>query len=302
MNERRFRVEPIEYASGLADLRTVREAVFVQEQQVPLEEEWDALDPLCTHVVARDGSGRPIGTARLTPERKIGRMAVLAPWRGLGVGDALLEALLAEAARLKWAEVSLNAQVSAETFYARHGFIPHGPRFTEAGIEHQAMRRSLEGPTSVLDAAGAIAAVVAVAAQARRSLCIYSRQLDPGLLDSHTVLEALRRFSTATRGAEVRVLLQDAMSPQHALAPLLGLGQRLPSAFAFREVVEPVDRAFPSAFVANDLGGYYFRGLGHRYDGETGIDSPARARQLREEFGRFWERARPCTEFRALGI
>lgn len=302
MNERRFRVEPIEYASGLADLRAVREAVFVQEQQVPLEEEWDALDPLCTHVIARDGSGRPVGTARLTPERKIGRMAVLAPWRGQGVGDALLEALLAEAARLKWTEVSLNAQVSAETFYARHGFIPHGPRFSEAGIEHQAMRRSLHGPTSVLDAAGAIAAVVAVATQARRSLCIYSRQLDPGLLDAPPVLEALRRFATHTRGAEVHVLLQDALSPQHALAPLLNLGQRLPSTFVFREVVEPVDRAYPSAFMANDLGGYYFRGLGHRYDGETGVDSPARARQLREEFGRFWERARPCSEFRALGI
>lgn len=302
MSEPRFRVEPIDYATGLAELRAVRETVFVQEQQVPLEEEWDALDPQCTHVIARDESGQPVGTARLTPERKIGRMAVLAQWRGRGVGDAMLKALMAEALRLNWAEVSLNAQVSAEPFYARHGFIPYGPRFGEAGIEHQAMRRSLAGPTSVVDAAGAMAAIVAIATHARRSLCIYSRQLDPGLLDCPPVIDALRRFSTTSRGGEVQVLVQDAATPQHALAPLLNLGQRLPSVFAFREVHEPVDRAYPSAFIANDLGGYYFRTLGHRYDGETGLDSQARARQLREEFGRFWERARPCTEFRALGI
>ena len=64
--------------AGLAELRAVREAVFVQEQGVPLELEWDALDPLCVHVLARDDRRpRPIGTGRLTPEHKIGRMAVL---------------------------------------------------------------------------------------------------------------------------------------------------------------------------------------------------------------------------------
>ncbi|MET0815529.1 MAG: GNAT family N-acetyltransferase [Pseudoxanthomonas sp.] len=302
MNERRFHVEAIDYASGLAELRTVRETVFVQEQQVPIEEEWDALDPLCRHVLARDQAGQPIGTGRLTPEHKIGRMAVLADWRGQGVGEAMLAQLMAEARKLGWPAVSLNAQVSAESFYARQGFIPHGERFWEAGIEHQAMRRALHGPTLVEDKAGAIAALVAVATHARRALRIYSRELDPGLLDNPAVLEALRRFATATRGGEVQVLVQDAAIPQRTLAPLIALGQRLPSVFAFREVREPVDRAYASAFIANDLGGYYFRNLGHRFDGETDLEGAGRARQLRDEFGRFWERSRPCTEYRALGI
>ncbi|MET1161311.1 MAG: GNAT family N-acetyltransferase [Pseudoxanthomonas sp.] len=302
MNERRFHVEAIDYASGLAELRTVRETVFVQEQQVPIEEEWDALDPLCRHVLARDQAGQPIGTGRLTPEHKIGRMAVLADWRGQGVGEAMLAQLMAEARKLGWPSVSLNAQVSAESFYARQGFIPHGERFWEAGIEHQAMRRALHGPTLVEDKAGAIAALVAVATHARRALRIYSRELDPGLLDNPAVLEALRRFATATRGGEVQVLVQDAAIPQRTLAPLIALGQRLPSVFAFREVREPVDRAYASAFIANDLGGYYFRNLGHRFDGETDLEGAGRARQLRDEFGRFWERSRPCTEYRALGI
>jgi predicted GNAT family N-acyltransferase len=302
MTARSFHVEAIEYATGLAELRAVRETVFVHEQQVPLEEEWDALDPLCRHVIARDAAGSPIGTGRLTPEHRIGRMAVLAGWRGQGVGDAMLAALIAEARKLGWPVVSLNAQVSAEAFYARQGFIPDGERFMEAGIEHQSMRRALAGPTAVEDLAGAIAATTAVITQARRHLCIYSRELDPGLLDNADVLGALRRFYTRNAGTEARILLQDAATPQHALAPLLTLAQRLPSVFAFREVREPVDKAYASAFIANDAGGYYFRTLGHRFDGESDLEGAARARQLREEFGRFWERARPCTEFRALGI
>lgn len=302
MAARSFHVETIEYATGLAELRAVRETVFVHEQQVPLEEEWDALDPLCSHVIARDEAGSPVGTGRLTPERRIGRMAVLADWRGQGVGDAMLDALVAEARKLGWPMVSLNAQVSAEAFYARKGFIPEGGRFMEAGIEHQSMRRTLAGPTAVEDLAGAIAATTAIITQARRHLRLYSRELDPGLLDNAAVLGALRRFSTGNSGGEIRILLQDAATAQHAQAPLLTLAQRLPSVFAFREVREPVDKAYASAFITNDASGYYFRSLGHRFDGETDLDGAGRARQLREEFGRFWERARPCTEFRALGI
>lgn len=297
-----FRVEAVDYATGCDDLRRVRETVFVQEQQVPVEEEWDALDPLCQHVIARDASGQPIGTGRLTPERKIGRMAVLSQWRGRGVGDAMMLALLDQARQRRWPEISLHAQVSAETFYARHGFLPYGERFWEAGIEHQSMRRRLGGAAAVELAPAAVAAVVGLVTQARRSLSVYSRELDPGLLDHPQVLEALRRFATRGRGGEVRILLQDAAAPQRNLAPLLGLAQRLPSVFAFREVADPVDRAYPSAFVANDAGGYYFRPLGHRFDGETDLESPGRTRQLREEFARIWERARPCSEYRALGI
>ena len=302
MNTPTFRVDAIDYASGLAELRIVRETVFVQEQQVPVEEEWDALDPLCMHVIARDAAGQPIGTGRLTPEHKIGRMAVLRDWRERGVGDAMLAALIAHASNMGWPLVSLHAQVSAEAFYARHGFIPHGGRFREAGIEHQSMHRALHGPTAVENAAGAIAAVIGVATQARRYLRVYSRELDPGLLDTAEAVDGLRRFATHARGGEIQVLLQDAAAPQRSLAPLITLAQRLPSVFAFREVREPVDRAYTSAFIANDLGGYYFRPLGHRFEGETDLDNPGRARQLRDDFGRVWERSRPCTEFRALGI
>ena len=295
-----FRVEAVDYESALPDLRRVRETVFVQEQNVPLALEWDELDPLCRHVLARDAQGQPIGTGRLTPQHTIGRMAVLADWRGRGVGDALLLALIDEARRLGWREVSLHAQVSAIGFYARHGFLPYEARFVEAGIDHQSMRRLLDKPNPVDTRDAALTALLGVIAGARRGLLIYSRELDPGLLDSPEALAALRRF--ATQDGEVRLLLQDPGTPQRALAPLIALAQRLPSAFAFRAVEEPGDRAYPSAFMVNDRGGWYFRTLGHRFDGETELDGEARARQLRATFEPIWERARVCTEFRALGF
>jgi hypothetical protein len=79
-----FVVRRADWDRDREDLRRVREAVFVREQQVPLELEWDGLDEACVHVLALDGGGLPIGTGRLLPDGHIGRMAVLllAPvWR-----------------------------------------------------------------------------------------------------------------------------------------------------------------------------------------------------------------------------
>ncbi|MBF6024539.1 GNAT family N-acetyltransferase [Lysobacter niastensis] len=295
-----FAVDIVDFEAARAGLHAVREQVFIVEQGVPADIERDALDPLCRHVLARDAEGRPIGAGRLTPDHRIGRMAVLAQWRSRGVGEAMLQALVEEACRLGWHEVSLHAQVSALAFYSRHGFIPYGPRFSEAGIDHQSMRRRLDAATPVEGREAAQAALQGVIAGARRQLLIYSRELDPGLLDQSDAVSALRRF--ATGGGEVRVLLQDPATPQRALAPLLGLGQRLTTAFAFRAIEEPVDRDYPSAYAVNDRGGWYFRALGHRFEGECRMDDPARARQLHAIFDPVWERARPCSEYRALGI
>lgn len=300
MNTRDFDVSIVDYAGHANVLHALREVVFVQGQNVPLELERDAHDPRGWHVLARSSDGTPIGTGRLTPEFSLGRMAVLEPWRGRGVGDAMLHALMAQASALGWREISLHAQVDAIGFYVRHGFLPTGPRYMEAGIEHQTMQRLVNGPNPVETRDAAQAAVVGIAAATRRTLRIYSRELDPGLLDQSACIAALRTL--ATRNASIHVLLQDPAAPQRALAPLINLAQRLPTAFEFRAIEEPTDRSYPSAFVVNDIGGWYFRTLGHRFEGETRIDAPARVRQLHTVFDPVWERARPCSEFRALGI
>lgn len=127
--------------SELAPLVTpVRFQVFVDEQGVPSDMELDEFDPLSWHAAAlRDG--QVVGAGRLLPDGHIGRMAVRADWRGQGIGTALLQALMAEAARRGMRRLALSAQTHAVDFYARFGFVPEGPEYQEAGLPHQAMER-----------------------------------------------------------------------------------------------------------------------------------------------------------------
>ncbi|HEY9532672.1 MAG TPA: GNAT family N-acetyltransferase [Burkholderiales bacterium] len=120
----------------------IRFAVFVEEQGVPREIELDEMDAACIHALAYL-DGKAIGTGRLLPDGHIGRMAVLRKWRGHGVGSRILNALVEQARRRGDREVALSAQVHALAFYRAHGFVEEGGEYLEAGIRHQAMRRSL---------------------------------------------------------------------------------------------------------------------------------------------------------------
>ncbi len=139
-----FCLQDVNYARDYRLLRAVREPVFVFEQHVPIELEWDEVDPDCYHVLAFDMQQKPIGTGRLTPQHTIGRMAVLLDWRGRGVGDALLLHLINKARELGCPSVSLHAQTGAIGFYLKHGFVSYGPEYVEAGIKHQSMLLNLK--------------------------------------------------------------------------------------------------------------------------------------------------------------
>jgi predicted GNAT family N-acyltransferase len=126
--------------------RPVREIVFVAEQKVPRDLEWDEWDERSDHALALDSSGRPIGTARLLPDGRIGRMAVVKEWRKRGVGGALLVALLERARSRSMPRSVLHAQTHAAGFYRRFGFSERGEEFLEAGIPHVEMTLELFPP------------------------------------------------------------------------------------------------------------------------------------------------------------
>lgn len=123
----------------------VRKAVFIEEQGIPEAEEWDADDAEAVHAVVSNLAGLPLATGRLlhvglpSGQAKIGRMAVLRSSRGMGLGERVLKALLAEAAQRGVHMVALHAQTSAQTFYEKLGFAVEGPVFDEVGIPHQRM-------------------------------------------------------------------------------------------------------------------------------------------------------------------
>ena len=125
----------------------IRREVFIEEQGIPAEMEWDAADASCLHALARNRFGMPLATGRLLEHvpgvAKIGRMAVLRAMRGTQIGRQVLDALMAHAKQQGYREVLLHAQLSAENFYLRAGFQRRGEPFEEAGIGHVEMVRVL---------------------------------------------------------------------------------------------------------------------------------------------------------------
>lgn len=138
-----FTVRRADWDADAEAIRRVREAVFVVEQTVPADIEWDGLDADCIQALAEDGNREPIGTGRLHPSGKLGRMAVMPPWRGRGVGTSIMNCLIDAAGEVGLEEVYLHAQTRVIGFYAGFGFAVEGEEFEEAGIPHRLMRRRL---------------------------------------------------------------------------------------------------------------------------------------------------------------
>ena len=298
--------------------RTVREKVYIVEQKVREEDEWDELDERSRHVLARDAQGNAIGTGRLTPNMTIGRMAVLREWRGREVGAMMLHSLLEQARALHYPAIELHAQIQAAPFYERFGFARYGEEYDECGIPHVNMRLELS-PLAPPERAGppprpearivpiesreqALTETLGLIAAARREIYIYTRDLDPLLLDTEAVLDALKRVAISGRGAAIRILIQDPQQPIRHGHRLIKLAQRLTSAFTLRTPTQAEDLQYPSAFLLNDASGFYFRTLGNRYEGEVVSYAPGRHAQLLEFFRRVWERSETSEELRQLAL
>ncbi|KPJ92039.1 MAG: hypothetical protein AMJ53_10195 [Gammaproteobacteria bacterium SG8_11] len=135
--------QPVSWQDAQETLSRIRYQVFVNEQNVPPELELDEHDAGCDHLLAYDEHGNAIGTARLMPDGHIGRMAVLAEFRGKGVGSKLLTDIIVLARDKGIKVLTLHAQSQAVGFYEKHQFHIVGDEFLEAGIAHVKMQRHL---------------------------------------------------------------------------------------------------------------------------------------------------------------
>ena len=132
------------WESHRQQLSAIRREVFIQEQQVPEELEWDEFDESAQHIIALDKHHHAVATGRIKADGHIGRMAVLKGYRQQGIGSGILLALLDVAKQQNLNSVYLHAQVSATQFYEKQGFSCNSDEFTDAGIPHKSMVKKLK--------------------------------------------------------------------------------------------------------------------------------------------------------------
>jgi predicted GNAT family N-acyltransferase len=299
-------------------LQQVREPVFVEEQGVPLEMEWDDDDLMAYHLLALDSEGHPIGCARLLGTGQIGRMAVLPAWRGRGIGRALLERLLSRAQEVGMEKLFLHAQTSAEAFYTKAGFSSIGKIFYEADIPH---RKMVLHPTAADEATDLSLPQLgetsdlfhlhspeehlihgsAMLRQAKRDLAIFSLNLDPAVFDQPAFLEAFKALALRSRFTRIRILLQDNVLVLQQGHRLVELAQRLPSVIEIRKPNEDY-LTFPENFLLVDDCGYLHRKGSESYTGIACYHNRHRVNRLLALFDEAWAYGTPDRELARLHL
>jgi predicted GNAT family N-acyltransferase len=131
-----FTVSLVCWHDGEPLLKSIREAVFIREQGIPAELEWDGLDESCRHALALSHQGDATGCGRMLANGHIGRIAVLPQWRNKKVGTAIMEALLDYARTHNYKQVDVDAQTYALKFYRGFEFVEQGDEFMDAGLPH----------------------------------------------------------------------------------------------------------------------------------------------------------------------
>ena len=130
----------VNWSEKQAEITSVRQAVFIEEQNIPENIDFDGSDTDYIHVLATDKNGRPIGTARINSKGRIGRMAVLKNYRRQGIGRKMIQALMDYGRKNSITDFHVSSQVTAVGFYRKMGFETSGEEFLEAAIKHINMK------------------------------------------------------------------------------------------------------------------------------------------------------------------
>jgi len=312
-------IEQTSWQSSREILEAIRREVFIDEQQVPDNEEVDDLDPQAIHWIAWGEQDIPMATARLV-NNKIGRMAVLKPFRKKGVGSSILRAILKYGIEQKFAELILDAQVRALPFYKDNGFVVTGREFKDAGIAHvpmaidlnkyihrrfepnladinEELRQHLELNTSEDFAKAALTLVD----HSDRAIKIFSKHLDPRVYDNEAFCSSIHRLATNHPNARVQLLVRDSSWLGRHFHRLVETQHRLQSRIELRCLTPEIEIQHQEFMTGDDSSVLYFVNPGH-YQGYLCLYSPIEARRLNTEFDSLWSHSEPDPQVRKLYI
>lgn len=306
-------------------IRSIRHKVFVDEQKVPPELEWDDTDEIADHFLAVLPDNTPVGVARLFSTLgetgHIGRMAILPEFRGQGIGEAMLQYLIAEAAG-QYQELKLSAQQHAVAFYQRAGFHVCSEPYEDAGIPHLDMR--CLAPALLNAQAGAdrsrpmllgedtqswlfenessmLNLMDSMLGQTGQRLWLYDRILAHDFYDRQRFIELVSSLARRHRLSEIRLLIHDDQPLIKRRHQLVELMRRLPS----RIELKLINTAYPhedQPFMLADRQGVVYRHDFTRPSGFAGFADSGRVKRLSEKFQRMWDAGRSSLELRELPL
>ncbi|WP_165854973.1 GNAT family N-acetyltransferase [Marinobacter sp. JSM 1782161] len=306
-----------------ASIKTIRQQVFIDEQGVPPELEWDDTDEVSDHFVAVLPDNTPVAVARLVPSitdiGRIGRMAVVKEHRGKGYGEQLLRHLMAEAAE-QFSELWLSAQQYAVPFYEKLGFHVCSTPYDDAGIPHLDMR--CLAATQIIESGREQAPTIAgrddatwhfaqendftdlldtVAGQANQRLWLYDRLLDHDLYDRERLRDIFSAMARRHRVCEIRLLVHDDKPLVQRRHQIVQLMRRLPSKIELRLVNDDYP-AEDAPFLIGDRETMAWRHGFDTLEGWARFSDSGRVKLQAEAFQRMWDTARPSLELRELPL
>ncbi|MFP6816826.1 MAG: GNAT family N-acetyltransferase [Pseudomonadales bacterium] len=322
-------VIPVDWSTHRQQLRDIREVVFIIEQGVPREIEWDGHDEDALHFLALNEAGQSIGCARLLPSGQIGRMAVITDHRHRGIGRRLLDVAVEEARQQQLTRVSLHAQSQVVEFYRKAGFLPTGAEFMEAGIPHIAMEmeppipfetteeEEVARPTirehetdaqpekAVLKHFRGEGECVAVLTECLiepvRNVQIYSQNLDHALFDQLPVVTGLSQFVRRGPPAQLQILIHSSQLIISRGHRLLGLARRINSKISIRRVPDELATDLHTCLVW-DAHGYWLMPDYREYEGLANCYDPVQSARMSERFEYLWQKSRADSGLRVLRL
>ena len=313
-------VTTVDWHTGKA-LRDIRQKVFIDEQQVPEDLEWDAQDEEATHFLLLR-AGHPVGTGRLLKDGHIGRIAILPQHRGLGLGERLMRAIMVHAIDNSMHTLLLSAQTHAVPFYQRLGFEVCSDIYLDAGIEHQDMRWSddtqesdhlphiefvspgrftihnpdeaLAPPTeynqpgmTAIDEHNAQQQLIQLIDDCRQTLLIYSPEQAQWLFNRQATIQACERLIARNPKARIQILLQDVSNEFLRGHTLLSVMRRFPSLCQIRKQHPDLPRqSYCQAMT--DQQGFLMLPIARTREGFVRVESRDQVKRWSDSFNDLW--------------
>ena len=314
-----IRIEQTDWQTSEEILSSIRRTVFIEEQHVPVEEEFDQADLTATHWIAWGEGDTPMGVARLVGN-KLGRMAVLEPHRHKGVASSLVRSIIAFAISEKMDHLKLDAQLHAVGLYENSGFEITGEEFEDVGIPHLPMKIDLtrfgqrpqqpqlpeineqHRKRQLFDnREDCRAAALSLARHSNRTIRIFSEQLDPRIYDNDDFCQAIYNLVIAHPHTKVLILIKETDGVVKHFHRLVEIFYKLTSHIEIRKLTQEIP-TIHQEFMSGDVTSLLYLQDPKRYIGYLCLHTPLETKHLNEEFDALWHRSQPDPQIRRLHI